>query len=158
MLRSSGTSATASSSSGRERRERRSSRKLRRKRRKQKPEDFEEGSEVYSDEDEEEVDERQKAALLDTFANLYNNELLCDVHFVVGIEEEKKRIPAHRLILCARSEVFERMLCGPMREGSSDMDIEVPDMDPTSFLAVLRFVYTAKASFSPDTGTNLPCS
>merc|ERR1712137_627584 len=38
-----------------------------------------------------------------------------------------------------------------MREGSSDMDIEIPDMDPSSFLAVLRFVYTARVSLSPDT-------
>ena len=98
-----------------------------------------------------EVDEQQRNVLLDTFANLFNNETLCDVHFLVGVEE-KRRIPAHRLILSARSEVFERMLCGPMREGSSDMDIEIPDMDPSSFLAVLRFVYTARVSLSPDTG------
>jgi len=99
--------------------------------------------------EEEEEEEEQRNILLETFGNLFNNESLSDVHFLVGVKE-KKRIPAHRLLLSARSEVFERMLYGPMMEGNTSMDIDVPDIDPPSFLAMLRFVYTAKVSLTPE--------
>lgn len=135
------------------RRERRSSRKLKRKKKKQfKTEESLEETE-FSEEDEEE--EEQRNILLETFANLYNNNALSDVHFLVGAKE-KKRIPAHRLVLSARSEVFERMLYGPMKEGNTTMDIDVPDIDPSSFLAMLKFLYTAKVSLTPEIGRKSP--
>jgi len=128
---------------------RRLSRKIKRKKNKhqsiQRPVDDSEISYFYEEEDE---DEEQR--LLDTFANLFNNESLSDVHFVVG-SKDRKRIPAHRLILSVRSEVFERMLNGPMKEGSSNIDIDVPDIEPSDFLTLLKFVYTAKIDLSPET-------
>ena len=142
----------------REKKEKRSSstRKVERKKKKRKQfkmEDIEDlsGSITEFCSDEEDEDDESKLILLKTFSTLCNNEYLSDVHFIVGVKE-KRRIPAHRVILSARSEVFERMLFGPMREGSTDMDIEVPDIDPSSFLAVLRFVYTAKVKLTPETG------
>mmetsp|Transcript_31253 Transcript_31253/g.48437 ORF Transcript_31253/g.48437 Transcript_31253/m.48437 type:complete len:430 (-) Transcript_31253:40-1329(-) len=42
------------------------------------------------------------------------------------------------------------MLYGPMKEGNTTMDIDVPDIDPPCFLAVLRFLYTAKVSLAPE--------
>ena len=133
------------------RRTSRSSRKLKRKKRRQfKPDDnFED-----IDSEEEEEEEEQRNILLETFAALYNSETLSDVHFLVGVKE-KKRIPAHRLVLSARSEVFERMLYGPMKEGSTTLDIDVPDIDPPCFLAVLKFVYTAKVSLTPEIGKQI---
>jgi len=129
------------------RRTSRSSRKLKRKKRRQfKPDDNFEDIDVSEEEEEE---EEQRNILLETFAALYNSETLSDVHFLVGVKE-KKRIPAHRLVLSARSEVFERMLYGPMKEGSTTLDIDVPDIDPPCFLAVLKFVYTAKVSLTPE--------
>lgn len=54
-------------------------------------------------------------------------------------------------MLSARSEVFERMLYGPMKEGAAHVDIDVPDLDETCFMNLLRFVYTAKAELTPET-------
>lgn len=43
------------------------------------------------------------ANVLKTIRNLYYDRLMCDVNLVVG----KKEHPAHRLILCACSDVFQ---------------------------------------------------
>lgn len=105
-----------------------------------------------TDDDLDEDDARY--SLLDTLGGLQESEHLSDVHFLVGPPlSDRRRIPAHRLILSARSEVFQRMLYGRMREGTSSSDIEVPDLDPASFSSMLRFVYSARSDLSPDTGS-----
>lgn len=43
------------------------------------------------------------------------------------------------------------MLYGPMKEGAAHVDIDVPDLDETCFMNLLRFVYTAKAELTPET-------
>ena len=126
----------------------RSSRKLKKKSKKKtsKVDEYED----YSEEEDEE-EEQQQRILLEVLGSLLNSESFSDVHFIVGIKE-KKRIPAHRILLSARSEVFEKMLNGPMKESNVSMDIEVPDMDSSAFLTMLRFVYTGKSDLTPETG------
>ncbi|XP_041373892.1 BTB/POZ domain-containing protein 2-like isoform X2 [Gigantopelta aegis] len=64
----------------------------------------------------------------------------CDVTFQVG--EDRKSIPAHRLILTLRSSVFEAMLTGPLAEQEN---IAVPDVDSDIFEQFLMFLYTDDA-------------
>ncbi|OWF49321.1 BTB/POZ domain-containing protein 1-like [Mizuhopecten yessoensis] len=60
-----------------------------------------------------------------------------DVTFLVG--EDKKRIPAHKLILISRSPVFYAMLEGPMAEKG---EIAIPDITEDVFQHFLRYLYT----------------
>ncbi|CAL4924976.1 unnamed protein product [Urochloa decumbens] len=53
-----------------------------------------------------------------------------------------ERFSAHRCVLAARSPVFKAELLGSMREGTSDCDIDIEDMEPRVFKALLQFMYT----------------
>ncbi|CAN6381821.1 unnamed protein product [Urochloa humidicola] len=60
-----------------------------------------------------------------------------DVTFEVGSE----LFSAHRSILAARSSVFKAELFGPMKE-KTGARVEVGDMEPRVFRAMLLFIYT----------------
>jgi speckle-type POZ protein len=60
-----------------------------------------------------------------------------DVTFSVG----GQLFPAHRCILAARSMVFKAELFGAMKEKDAQR-IEIDDMEPAVFEALLHFVYT----------------
>jgi len=60
-----------------------------------------------------------------------------DVQFDVDGEV----MAAHKIILSARSPVFQAMLNGPMREGHAEM-IEIADVRAPVFKALLHFAYT----------------
>lgn len=77
-----------------------------------------------------------KSSLKERFAFLFNNELLSDVRFVVGKGRQAQRIPAHRFVLAAGSAVFDAMFNGGMATTSAE--IELPDVEPAAFLALLR--------------------
>jgi len=49
---------------------------------------------------------------------------------------------AHRLVLAAWSPVFRAELYGPMREGDRAAVIQIDDMEPQVFRALLSFMYT----------------
>ncbi|KAK2107830.1 BTB/POZ domain-containing protein 1 [Saguinus oedipus] len=83
-----------------------------------------------------------KASLKERFAFLFNSELLSDVRFVLGkgrgagTAGGPQRIPAHRFVLAAGSAVFDAMFNGGMATTSAE--IELPDVEPAAFLALLR--------------------
>ena len=100
---------------------------------------------------------------------LLNDETLSDVTFVVG----DARIPAHRVILEARSQYFRAMLSSGFREGQEPAykrartsgqeeaaDITIGDTTPEAFRALLRYLYTDELRLQkvemPPTG-NGPC-
>nr|CAD1826424.1 unnamed protein product [Ananas comosus var. bracteatus] len=60
-----------------------------------------------------------------------------DVTFQVGDEF----FPAHRCVLAARSPVFRAELFGPMEEAHMQL-IQIEDVEPAVFGALLRFIYT----------------
>ncbi|KNC47989.1 uncharacterized protein AMSG_04224 [Thecamonas trahens ATCC 50062] len=64
---------------------------------------------------------------------------LADVTFRVGAS--RVAVPAHKLILCARSETFRLMFRNPMRE-SLESVVELPEVEPTVFAPLLEFMYT----------------
>ena len=73
------------------------------------------------------------------FAFLFNNEILSDVHFVVGRGEEEQNIPAHKFVLAVGSSVFDAMFNG--RLACQQQVINLPDVEPQAFLALLSFLY-----------------
>ncbi|EAZ07690.1 hypothetical protein OsI_29947 [Oryza sativa Indica Group] len=64
-----------------------------------------------------------------------------DVSFLVDGET----FPAHRAVLAARSPVFRAELLGPMAEATMSC-VAVHDIEPATFRAPLRFIYTDELS------------
>ncbi|PSN29025.1 BTB/POZ domain-containing protein 2 [Blattella germanica] len=50
-----------------------------------------------------------KTTVKERFAFMFNNEILCDVHFIVGRDIQQQRIPAHKFVLSVGSAVFDAM-------------------------------------------------
>lgn len=90
-----------------------------------------------------------KTTVKDRFAFMFNNEILSDVHFVVGKGCQQQRIPAHKFILSVGSAVFDVMFNGAM--ATSQEDIELPDVEPAAFLALLKFLYSDDVTIGPET-------
>jgi len=72
-----------------------------------------------------------------------------DVELVVGEEGATEHYHAHKLILAARSDVFQAMFYGPIKETTDR--ICIPDCDPEAFKLVINFIYT-------DVIANIPAS
>ncbi|KAL0106776.1 hypothetical protein PUN28_015376 [Cardiocondyla obscurior] len=90
-----------------------------------------------------------KATMRERIVFLFNNEILSDVTFLVGRGAQHQRIPAHKLVLSSGSAVFDAMFNGTLATASSE--IEVPDVEPAAFLAVLLFLYTDEIQIDPET-------
>ncbi|KAH1168251.1 hypothetical protein KIL84_003734, partial [Mauremys mutica] len=96
-----------------------------------------------------------KGSLQERFAFLFTNELVSDVRFVVGKGGPwqpggggppgpgQQRIPAHRFLLAAA------MFNGGMATTSAK--IELPDVEPAAFLALLRFLHSDEVQIGPET-------
>lgn len=76
--------------------------------------------------------------VLNDYDRFFMNESLKDVTIVVGGEEVK----AHKSILCARNDVFERMFDTDMLEIKGR--VEITDIEPHIFRLFLRFMYSGK--------------
>ncbi|XP_011500374.1 PREDICTED: BTB/POZ domain-containing protein 1 [Ceratosolen solmsi marchali] len=90
-----------------------------------------------------------KATMRERFTFLFNNEILSDVKFRVGRGTQQCVIPAHKLVLSSGSAVFDAMFNGTLATSSNE--IEVPDVESETFLAMLLFLYTDEISINPDT-------
>ena len=63
---------------------------------------------------------------------------MVDITLLVGGKIEFK---AHKVVLCAHSDVLKKMLTSPMKEAQENT-IEFPEADETAFRALLEFFYT----------------
>lgn len=90
-----------------------------------------------------------RATVKDRLAFIFNKEILSDVHFVVGKGNLQQRIPAHKFVLSVGSAVFDAMFNGAMATTSEE--IELPDVEPAAFLALLRFLYSDDVQIGPET-------
>lgn len=80
------------------------------------------------------------ASIRERCVRMFNNELMSDVHFVVG--SERVRIPGHRYVLATGSSVFYAMLYGGLaHQPGTDGDIDIPDVEPVGLLNLFHFLY-----------------
>jgi speckle-type POZ protein len=54
----------------------------------------------------------------------------------------EERIPAHKFMLCLRSEVFKAMLFNNTMSESLSSEIRIPDFDASTIRELLHFIYT----------------
>ncbi len=90
-----------------------------------------------------------KATVKDRMSAVFNREVLSDVHFLVGKGVGQLRTPAHKFVLSIGSAVFDAMFNGAMATTSDEIDL--PDVEPAAFLALLRFLYTDEVQIGPET-------
>lgn len=77
---------------------------------------------------------------------MFNNELLSDIHFLVG--RDKVKVPAHKYVLAISTPVFFAMLYGQMAEKAAE--IKITDTEPEAFMELLRFIYTDETILTLD--------
>lgn len=82
-------------------------------------------------------------------AAMFNNELMADVHFLIGQGQNVQRIPAHKYILATGSSVFFAMFYGGL--ANSNEEIEIPDVEITAFLNLLKYLYYDEIELEADT-------
>lgn len=68
----------------------------------------------------------------------YLNESTADVFFICGEDESVERIPAHKFVLFANSDVFKTMFHGSLPENN---EIVIKDASPLGFRTFLRYFY-----------------
>ncbi|XP_077420671.1 BTB/POZ domain-containing protein 6-B-like [Vanacampus margaritifer] len=82
-------------------------------------------------------------------ALMFNNELMADVHFMVGPPGGSQRVPAHKYVLAVGSSVFCAMFYGDLAE--EEADIHIPDVEPAAFLIMLKYMYSDEIELEADT-------
>ena len=68
--------------------------------------------------------------------NMFESRTFSDVTFLV----QEKEFPAHKSVLASRSIYFQKMFDAEMEESATNR-VHVLDVDPSTFEAVLRFLY-----------------
>jgi len=82
-------------------------------------------------------------------AAMFNNDLMADVKFLVGPPGMGQVIPAHKYVLATGSSVFYAMFYGGLAECKEE--IEVPDVEPSAFLTMLKYLYCDEIQLEADT-------
>jgi len=90
-----------------------------------------------------------KMTVKERISFLFNSSILSDVTFIVGRDTQQQRIPAHRFVLSVGSAVFDAMFNSTL--ATSDEEIPLPDVEPASFLALLKFLYSDEVQIDPET-------
>ena len=90
-----------------------------------------------------------KTTVKERLSYMFNNEVMADVHFVVGKAPNLQRIPAHKFVLSIGSAVFDAMFNGGMATKSEE--VEIPDVEASAFLALLKFLYSDEVQIDPET-------
>jgi len=91
----------------------------------------------------------ERTSVKDAISFLFNNDVLSDVHFMVGKGTQRRRIPAHKFVLAVRSAVFDAMFNGGISTQSDE--VELPDVEYLAFQTLLRFLYTDEVQIGPET-------
>ncbi|XP_059104721.1 speckle-type POZ protein-like [Peromyscus eremicus] len=81
-----------------------------------------------------------RCTLADELGELWENSQFTDCSLVVAGQEFR----AHKAILAARSPVFRAMFQHDMEESRKNR-VEIPDLEPQVFKAMMGFIYTGKA-------------
>ncbi|WAR00321.1 BTBD2-like protein [Mya arenaria] len=90
-----------------------------------------------------------KPAIKERLAYLMNTEIMSDIHFRVGKPPNSQIIPAHKFVLSVGSAVFDAQFNGHM--ATSESVIDIPDVEPAAFVALLKFLYSDEVHIGPET-------
>jgi len=90
-----------------------------------------------------------KMTVKERISFLFNSSILSDVTFIVGRDNLQQRIPAHKFVLSVGSAVFDAMFNSTL--ATSEEEIPLPDVEPASFLALLKFLYSDEVQIGPET-------
>ncbi|CAG9765685.1 unnamed protein product [Ceutorhynchus assimilis] len=82
-------------------------------------------------------------------AAMFNNDLMADIKFIVGLPGSTQIIPAHKYVLATGSSVFYAMFYGGLAECKEE--IIVPDVEPSAFLILLKYLYCDEIHLEADT-------
>ncbi|KAL8562678.1 BTB/POZ domain-containing protein 2 [Nucella lapillus] len=91
----------------------------------------------------------QKTTVKERLAFLYNTDTMADVQFLIGKDPNTQLVPAHKFVLSMSSAVFDALFNGGM--ATTESIIQIPDVEPSAFLALLKFVYTDEVQIGPET-------
>ncbi|XP_029646899.1 BTB/POZ domain-containing protein 1 [Octopus sinensis] len=93
-----------------------------------------------------------KISVRERLAYLYNNDVMSDVKFRVGKAPDSQIIPAHKFVLSVGSAVFDALFNWMKTSNYTHENlIEIPDVEPSAFLALLRFLYCDEVQINPET-------
>ncbi|XP_060560406.1 uncharacterized protein LOC132720305 [Ruditapes philippinarum] len=87
-------------------------------------------------------------ALGDCMIKLYENKLWTDVKFRCKDHDDNERIHAHKIVLAARSPVFQAMLFGPCAEENEEILLD--SIEAETFDLFLRYAYMDKVTLTED--------
>lgn len=90
-----------------------------------------------------------KSNVKERLAYLINTEIMCDIHFRVGKPPNQQLIPAHKFLLSVGSAVFDAQFNGQI--ATRDSVIDIPDVEPAAFIALLKFIYSDEVNIGPET-------
>ncbi|KAJ1359017.1 BTB/POZ domain-containing protein 2, variant 2 [Parelaphostrongylus tenuis] len=93
-----------------------------------------------------------KSTLKERISYMYCKDVLADVYFIVGKDDMRQRIPAHKFILSVGSVVFDAMFNGGLTPQNSrdPLEIELPDVEVPAFRSLLRFLYSDEVEIGPE--------
>lgn len=63
--------------------------------------------------------------------------------YLINIVLGKKRIPAHKIVLCAATDYFKAMFMTNLRESTQE-EVEIKDVDEQILLDLVGYCYTGK--------------
>ncbi|CAG2245809.1 BTBD3_6 [Mytilus edulis] len=90
-----------------------------------------------------------RRSIAECVGDMYLDEHLADIHFSFPKEKSIQPVPAHKMILVAKSPVFKAMFCGDLAEKGST--IKITDITAKTFRQMLKHVYTDKLFINADT-------
>ncbi len=102
---------------------------------------------------------RQKAGagfknllLAEDISKLYLDTDTTDVRFLFREKNKRKQIPAHKILLAARSDVFKAMFYGSLKE---DGDVTIVDTSMAAFEEFLQFFYVTDVKLTMENVTDV---
>lgn len=90
----------------------------------------------------------QIQCILEIGEKLYLDSKTADIHFAfVTTDGKKSRIPAHKCVLSAISDVFDRMFYGKLKKSG---DIAMSEVTESAFMEFLQFFYLNEVKLTKD--------
>ncbi|XP_045194653.2 BTB/POZ domain-containing protein 6-like [Mercenaria mercenaria] len=99
------------------------------------------------------IDWQQGKNLAACIVEMYDRDLWTDVKFHCKDHEEEKTIQAHKIVLAARSPVFQAMFFGPCADRTNEVTLK--DTKKNIMLLFLRYIYSDTVSLTKETAVSL---